>query len=90
MPFFITGAITAAGGAWNASIVCEYINWGQDSVIMATGIGLIFPSNINCQATTPANIAFGRYRNVYSVVLTNKLFWQQLYHYAEKRFSMNI
>lgn len=27
MPYYVTGAITAAGGAWNASIVCEYINW---------------------------------------------------------------
>lgn len=90
MPFFITGAITAAGGAWNASIVCEYINWGQDSVIMATGIGAYISEQYQLPGDHTANIALGVIVMCILVVLTNKLFWQQLYHYAEKRFSMNI
>ena len=90
MPFYVTGAITAAGGAWNASIVCEYINWGQDSVIMATGIGAYISQQYQLPGDHTANIALGVVVMCILVVLTNKLFWQQLYHYAEKRFSMNI
>lgn len=40
-PFYITGAITAAGGAWNASIVAEYVSWGNIT-LKATGLGSIF------------------------------------------------
>ena len=37
-PFYITGAITAAGGAWNASIVAEVASWGNET-LTATGLG---------------------------------------------------
>ncbi len=37
-PYYITGAITAAGGAWNASIVAEYVTWGT-TTLKATGLG---------------------------------------------------
>ena len=47
MPYYVTGAITAAGGAWNASIICEYINWGKDSIIQATGLGAYITDNTN-------------------------------------------
>ena len=28
-PYYVTGAITASGGAWNASIVSEAVSWGS-------------------------------------------------------------
>ena len=90
MPFYVTGAITAAGGAWNASIVCEYINWGKDSVIMALGIGAYISEHYHAPGDRTANIALGVIVMCILVVLTNKLFWRRLYHYAEKRFSMNM
>ncbi|WP_395947189.1 ABC transporter permease [Caedibacter taeniospiralis] len=90
MPFYVTGAITAAGGAWNASIVCEYINWGKDSVIMASGIGAYISQQYNAPGDHTANIALGVVVMCTLVVLTNKLFWRRLYNYAEKRFSMNM
>ncbi|WP_116964634.1 ABC transporter permease [Fastidiosibacter lacustris] len=90
MPFYVTGAITAAGGAWNASIVCEYINWGKDSVIMASGIGAYISEQYNAPGDHTANIALGVVVMCVLVVLTNKLFWRKLYNYAEKRFSMNM
>ncbi|WHN66022.1 ABC transporter permease subunit [Cysteiniphilum sp. QT6929] len=90
MPFYVTGAITAAGGAWNASIVCEYINWGKDSVIMASGIGAYISKQYNAPGDHTANIALGVVVMCILVVLTNKLFWRRLYNYAEKRFSMNM
>src|SRR6266702_3799948 len=37
-PYYITGAITAAGGAWNASIVAEVVSWGNTTLV-ATGLG---------------------------------------------------
>ena len=37
-PYFITGAVTASGGAWNASIVAEYVKWG-DTTLIAHGVG---------------------------------------------------
>src|SRR5207253_3771773 len=37
-PYYVTGAITASGGAWNASIVSEFVSWGQDKVV-AHGLG---------------------------------------------------
>src|ERR1700685_2898598 len=38
MPYYITGAITATGGSWNASIVAEYVKW-KDQTVTAHGIG---------------------------------------------------
>lgn len=90
MPFYVTGAITAAGGAWNASIVCEYINWGKDSIIMAAGIGAYISQQYNAPGNHTANIALGVVVMCILVVMTNKLFWRRLYNYAEKRFSMNM
>ena len=37
-PYYVTGAITASGGSWNAAIVAEYVRWGDDKV-SAHGIG---------------------------------------------------
>ncbi|WP_119343119.1 ABC transporter permease [Facilibium subflavum] len=90
MPFYVTGAITAAGGAWNASIVCEYINWGSNSIITATGIGAYISEQYNAPGNHTGNIALGVVVMCVFVVLTNKLFWRRLYHYAEKRFGMNM
>lgn len=90
MPFYVTGAITAAGGAWNASIVCEYINWGANNTIQATGIGAYISSQYNAPGNHTANIALGVVVMCVLVVLTNKLFWRRLYQYAENRFSMNL
>jgi NitT/TauT family transport system permease protein len=90
MPFYVTGAITAAGGAWNASIVSEYINWGQDSVIQATGIGAYISQQYNLPGNHTANVALGVAVMSILVIITNKLFWRKLYQYAENRFSMNM
>ncbi|AJC48407.1 ABC transporter permease subunit [Allofrancisella guangzhouensis] len=90
MPYYVTGAITAAGGAWNASIVCEYINWGKDSVIQATGLGSYITRYTNMQGDHTANVLLGVIVMSILVVSSNKLFWRRLYNYAESRFSMNM
>ena len=90
MPFYVTGAITAAGGAWNASIVCEYINWGTNSTISATGIGAYISQQYNLSGNHTPNVLLGVIVMCILVILSNKLIWSRLYKYAENRFSMNI
>ncbi|QIV93843.1 ABC transporter permease [Allofrancisella frigidaquae] len=90
MPYYVTGAITAAGGAWNASIVCEYINWGKDTVIQAAGLGSYITKYTNIQGDHTANVLLGVIVMSILVVSSNKLFWRRLYSYAENRFSMNM
>ena len=84
-PFYVTGAITASGGSWNASIVAEVASWGQDK-LEAAGLGSYIAN-----AT-----AVGDYRRVVLgiaimstfVVVINRAFWRPLYWYAERRFRL--
>lgn len=85
-PFYITGAITAAGGAWNASIVAEWVSWG-DTTLRATGLGEYI------QASTIAGdfpkIALGTAMMCIYVLLFNHVIWRPLYRLAEERFNFN-
>lgn len=85
-PFYITGAITAAGGAWNASIVAEWVSWG-DTTLRATGLGEYI------QASTIAGdfpkIALGTGMMCVYVLAFNHLIWRPLYRLAEERFNFN-
>lgn len=82
---YVTGGITAAGGAWNASIVAEVVNYGHHHLV-ADGLGAYIT-----QATAVGN--FGKVlvgvavMSVY-VVATNRFFWRRLYHLAETRYSL--
>lgn len=84
-PFYITGAITAAGGAWNASIVAEWVSWGG-TTLKATGLGEYI------QASTLAGdlpqVALGTTVMCSYVLLFNHLFWRPLYRLAEERFHL--
>lgn len=85
-PYFITGAITAAGGAWNASIIAEVVDWGNITLI-APGIGAYLS-----QATKIGDfprIALGMGVMCLYVLLFNRLIWQPLYNLAEKRFQID-
>ena len=85
-PFYITGAITAAGGAWNASIVAEWVSWGNVT-LKATGLGEYI------QASTAAGdfpkIALGTAMMCLYVLAFNHLIWRPLYRLAEERFNFN-
>ncbi|HRD69338.1 MAG TPA: ABC transporter permease subunit [Legionella sp.] len=85
-PFYITGAITAAGGAWNASIVAELVSWGNVT-LKATGLGEYI------QASTTAGdfpkIALGTAMMCVYVLAFNHLIWRPLYRLAEDRFNFN-
>ena len=85
-PFYITGAISAAGGAWNASIVAELVSWGSVT-LKATGLGEYI------QASTTAGdfpkIALGTAMMCLYVLAFNHLIWRPLYKLAEERFNFN-
>lgn len=84
-PYLITGAITAGGGAWNASIVAEYTKFGGKTYI-TTGVG----SSI-AQATAAGNyplLLAATLSMVVTVVLINRLVWRRLYQLAEKQYRM--
>jgi NitT/TauT family transport system permease protein len=85
-PFYITGAITAAGGAWNASIVAESVSWGSIT-LQATGLGEYIQ-----MSTTSGDfprIALGTAMMCIYVLTFNHLIWRPLYRLAEERFNFN-
>ncbi len=85
-PYYLTGAITASGGSLNASIVAEYVSWG-DVKLEAKGLGSYI-----AQATAEGNfsrIVLGIAVMSALVVLLNRLFWRPLYTLAEKRFRFD-
>lgn len=85
-PFFITGAITAAGGAWNASIVAEWVSWGS-TTLRATGLGEYIQANT--LAGDFPKIALGTAMMCLYVLAFNHLIWRPLYRLAEQRFNFN-
>jgi NitT/TauT family transport system permease protein len=84
-PYIITGAITASGGAWNASIVAEHVEFGGKTY-MTLGIGAII-----AQATATGDYALllaGTLALVVTVVFINRTFWRRLYQLAEERYRL--
>ncbi|GER80491.1 MAG: ABC transporter permease subunit [Anaerolineales bacterium] len=84
-PFIITGAITASGGAWNASIVAEYIQFGGKTM-QVSGIGAIIASATH-NGDYPLLLA-STLTMILAVALINRLLWRRLYRVAEERFRM--
>ncbi len=84
-PYYITGAITAAGGAWNASIVAEVASWGQETVI-AKGLGSYITEYTN-QGNFP-HIALGIGMMCLLVLLFNRILWRPLFVFATSRFLL--
>jgi NitT/TauT family transport system permease protein len=84
-PFIITGSITASGGAWNASIVAEYIQFGGKT-LSVNGIGAVIAS-ATASGDYPLLLA-STLSMILTVVLINRLLWRRLYRVAEERFKM--
>lgn len=86
-PYLVTGLITAAGGAWNATIVAEYLDLGNGDVHIAFGLGAKI-----AKATADGNfpiLAASTISMAVFVVLLNRFFWKHLYRLAEDRYAMN-
>ena len=84
-PYIVTGLITAGGGAWNASIVAEHVEFGGKTY-MTTGVGAVIAQATD-QGDYPLLLA-GTLALVLTVVLINRSFWQRLYRVAEERYRM--
>ncbi len=84
-PYYITGAITAAGGAWNASIVAEVASWGS-TTITAKGLGAYI--SVYTRLGDFSRIGLGIGMMCVLVLIYNRLFWRPLYAYAINRFSL--
>ncbi len=85
-PYLITGMITASGGAWNASIVAEYVNFGGRSY-ETIGVGALI-----AEATAKGNYSLllgATLTLILTVVAINRLFWRRLYASAEENYRMS-
>ena len=81
-PNLLTGLVTAAGGSWNASIVSEYVSWG-DRTLVATGLGS-YIAEMTSKGDFP-RIALGIVVMSLFVVGFNRLLWNRLYDIAQER-----
>jgi NitT/TauT family transport system permease protein len=84
-PFWVTGAVTATGGAWNASIVAEVATWGNDTLV-ADGLGA-YIAQVTQKGDQPA-IYFAILVMALFVVVINRVFWRRLYDLAERKFKI--
>ena len=85
-PYFVTGAITASGGAWNASTIAEVVNWGHTR-LTAHGLGaFIFQST---ERGDFPRVVLGTAVMSLFVVTLNRVLWRPLFGYASKRLRMD-
>ncbi len=84
-PYYVTGALTASGGSWNAAIVAEYVKWGNDKVA-AHGIGAYIAKAT--EAGDFPRIVLGVAVMSVFVILYNRLLWRPLFGYAERRLRI--
>jgi NitT/TauT family transport system permease protein len=85
LPYYVTGAITASGGSWNASIVAEVASWGNEH-LHAQGLGAYIAQQTD--AGDFHRIVLGIAVMSFFVVLINRTFWRPLYLYAERKFRL--
>ena len=85
-PAYVTGAVTAAGGSWNASIVSEVVQWG-DTTLTATGIGA-YIARTTAEGDS-ARIALGIGVLCLYVLAFNRLLWRRLYELAAERLRLD-
>ncbi|MFD2181307.1 ABC transporter permease [Rhodoplanes azumiensis] len=84
-PFYVTGAITASGGSWNASIVAEVATWGDDR-LQAIGLGAYIADATAAGDTR--RVVLGIAVMSAFVVIVNRMFWRPLYLWAERKFRL--
>jgi NitT/TauT family transport system permease protein len=85
LPYYVTGAITASGGSWNASIVAEVASWGNEH-LEAKGLGAYIAQQTD--AGDFHRIVLGIIVMSLYVVVINRVLWRPLYHYAERKFRL--
>ena len=84
-PYYVTGALTASGGSWNASIVAEAVSWGNER-LEAAGLGA-FIAKATAAGDYP-RVALGIAVMSLFVIAFNRLLWRPLYAFAERRLRL--
>ena len=88
-PSLVTGMITATGGAWNASIVSEYVSF-NGTTHSTVGLGALIASSVNAGTTHGFALTLAATLAMAAVVVAvNRLVWRRLYRLAEQRFRLD-
>jgi NitT/TauT family transport system permease protein len=82
---WVTGAITASGGAWNASIVSEIVSWGNKT-LKADGLGA-YISEATARGDWPRIVLGVGLMSIFVVGL-NRLIWRPLYDLADSKYKL--
>jgi NitT/TauT family transport system permease protein len=85
-PYYVTGALTASGGSWNASIVAEAVSWG-DQRLEAAGLGSFIARAT--EAGDFRRVALGVVVMSLFVIALNRVVWRPLYRFAERRLRLD-
>jgi len=85
-PYYVTGALTASGGSWNASIVAEVASWGHTR-LEAAGLGSFIAKAT--QAGDYPRVALGIAVMSVFVIILNRTLWRPLYAYGERHFRLD-
>ena len=84
-PYLITGWVTAAGGAWNASIVAEYVSV-RHHVFVAPGLGSLI--SVAASQAHYDVLAASVLAMAVMVILINRFLWKPLYRLAQQRYAL--
>jgi NitT/TauT family transport system permease protein len=85
-PYAVTGALAASGGAWNASVVAEYAQFGGQT-LQTTGVGALI-ATATAQGDYPLLLA-ATLTLIITVIIINRLWWRRLYQLAEERYRLD-
>ena len=85
-PYYVTGAITASGGSWNAAIVAEYVSWGKTHV-EALGLGSYIADAT--AAGDFSRVALGVVVMSLFVIAFNRTLWRPMFRFAERRLRID-
>jgi NitT/TauT family transport system permease protein len=84
-PYFVTGAITASGGAWNAAVIAEVVSWGK-TTLKAHGLGAYIQEAMI--AGDSARVLLGMVVMAAFVLSFNRLVWRPMYAYSSRRLRL--
>ena len=84
-PYFVTGAITASGGAWNAAILAEVASWGRTK-LTAQGLGAYIAEATDKGNT--AKVVLGVIVMSAFVLTFNRVLWRPLFTYSSRRLTL--
>jgi NitT/TauT family transport system permease protein len=84
-PYYVTGAITASGGSWNAAIVAEVVSWGTRT-LHAHGLGAYIADAVS--SGDFRKVVLGTAVMSFFVVVVNRILWRPLYWYAERKYRL--